>query len=231
MAEDFSDKESWCSWNRESCCSWDENPVKFEADNEVLLGVLKKEPQIKREFWSKDNARSVLKNINAGLLSQDDACLLLKHLPAIQDVLGENSTCLFIDKVLKVPVPVSIKLAVMRSQKLLTPVGTRIIGSLSPDQLNQELSRLIMTNQVKPNETALDVISRVIYERLNQLDHLALLEIAFDFHWHYSRCESDLYKFTMGYFSIRNEVHQHIFHHTFNLAFETFFVIRILQEL
>lgn len=43
--EDSSDGESWCSSNGESCCSSDEgNPVKFEADNKVLLGLLKKVP-------------------------------------------------------------------------------------------------------------------------------------------------------------------------------------------
>ena len=225
-----SDGESWCSSDGEPCCSSDEeNPVKFE--NEILLGVLKKVPQIERKFWRRGDARSALKNIDVGLLSKDDACLLLEHLPAIQDVLGENSTCLFIDKVLKVPVPVSVKLAVMKGQKLLAPVGTRIVGSLSPGQLNHELSRLMIADRVKPDETALDVISRVMYERLNQLDHLALLETAFDFHWHYSRFQSDLYEFTMGYFSIRGKVHGHIFHYMFDLAFENFFIIRILQVL
>jgi hypothetical protein len=117
----------------------------------------------------------------------------------------------------------------MRDQRLLDPVSIRIVGSLSRCQLNQELSRLIIADRVKPNETALDVISRVMYERLNQLDHLELLEIAFDFHWHYF--ESDLHAFTMGYFSIRKRVHRHIFHHTFDLDFEIFFIIRILQVL
>ncbi|SRR6266567_3295291 len=105
--KDFSNRESYYSLDKK-------NPIKFEANNEVLLSVLKKIPQIKWKFWSEDNISLALKNIDTKLLSKDNACLLLEYLLAIQNILGENSTYLFIDKVLKVPIPVSVKLAVIR---------------------------------------------------------------------------------------------------------------------
>ena len=41
--EDFSDEKSWYFLNGESCYFLNkENPVKFKANNKVLLGVLKK---------------------------------------------------------------------------------------------------------------------------------------------------------------------------------------------